>query len=421
MTEWLLLRVTREPDAPWSWAVVDAAGQLLIAPGDSTGAPLQAAATGRRMALLLPGADVALLSAALPVGNEAKLQPLVPFALEDQVSQDIELLHFALGQRDPFTGITTVAVVERVLLQRWLDQARALGVSPQAAFAESELVPAFPGQVTMVVSDDQLVLRSDIARTAVLPAADPLLALEMFLGVDADLSTVHLAVYAGAADWQKYSRQVEALRDRVATLKVQLSTGGMLALAARALPHSTAINLLQGSLRPKSATTNQWKKWRLVGMLAGALLLLHLLADVWQLRQLRKAEKSLDDSIAQVYAMAFPGQPAGADARRRMEQRLSGAVGDANQPGELMHVLAALSAARQNVPVVQLETLSFHRGSAQMKLGAPDAATLAQFGQALQAGGYSAQVTSGAARGTGYEGQIEVKMQDTRSAARGGK
>jgi general secretion pathway protein L len=373
------------------------------------------------VALLLPGSDVALLSASLPAGNEAKLQPLVPFALEDQVSQDIELLHFALGQRDVFTGITTVAVVERALLQRWLDQARALGLAPQAAFAESELVPAFPGQVTMVVSDDQLVLRSDTARTAVLPAADPLLALEMFQGAATDLSTVHLAVYAGAADWQQYSKQVEALRDRVATLKVQLSSGGMLALVARALPQSTAINLLQGSLRPKSAATNQWKKWRLVAMLAGALLLVHLLADGWQLRQLRKAEKSLDASIAQVYATAFPGQPAGADARRRMEQRLSGATGDANQPGELMHVLAALSAARQNVPVVQLETLSFHRGSAQMKLVAPDAATLAQFGQALQAGGYSAQVTSGAARGAGYEGQIEAKFQDTRSAARGGK
>jgi general secretion pathway protein L len=409
MTEWLLLRVARDPEGPWSWAVVDAAGQLLSAPSDSSGAPLLAAAAGRRVALLLPGADVALLSATLPAGNEARLLPLVPFALEDQVSQDIELLHFALGQRDAFTGITTVAVVERSLLQRWMDQAREQGLSPQAAFAESELVPGFPGQVTMVLADDQLVLRSDGARTAVLPAADPLLALEMFLSPSSELASVHLAVYSGAADWQKYSRQVEALRERVATLKVQLSTGGMLALAARALPHCNAISLLQGSFRPKSAATNQWKKWRLVAMLAGALLLLHLLADGWQLRQLRKAERSLDDSIGQVYATAFPGQPAGSDARRRMEQRLSGASGDANQPGELMHVLAALSAARQNVPVVQLESLSFHRGSAQMKLGAPDASTLAQFGQALQAGGYSAQVTSGAARGTGYEGQIEAK------------
>jgi general secretion pathway protein L len=413
MTEWLLLRVAREPATPWSWAVVDSAGQLLVAPGESTGAPLLAAATGRRVALLLPGADVALLSATLPAGNEAKLLPLVPFALEDQVSQDIELLHFALGQRDALTATTTVAVVERALLERWLDQAREMGLAPQAAFAESELVPSFPGQVTMVVADDQLVLRSDNARTAVLPASDPLLALEMFLGADADqaggLASVHLAIYSGAADWQKHSKQIEALRERVQSLKVQLSTGGMLALAARALPQANAINLLQGSFRPKSAATNQWKKWRLVGMLAGALLLLHLLASAWQLRQLHKAENSLDESIGKIYATAFPGQPAGGDARRRMEQRLSGAAGDANQPGELMHVLAALSAAQQNVPVVRLQSLSFHRGSAQMKLGAPDAATLAQFGQALQAGGYAAQVTSGAAVGAGYEGQIEAK------------
>ncbi len=82
-----------------------------------------------------------------------------------------------------------------------------------------------------------------------------------------------------------------------------------------------------------------------------------------------------------------------------------------------MHVLAALAAARQNVPVVQLESLSFHHGGAQMKLAAPDASTLAQFGQALQAGGYTAQVTSGAASGTGYEGQIDAKTQETHAVA----
>ncbi len=322
MTEWLLLRVTRGPEEQWSWAVADAVGQLLVAPSDATDAALLTAAAGRRVALLLPGTDVALLSATLPAGNEAKLLPLVPFALEDQVAQDIELLHFALGSRDALTGTTTVAVVERALLQRWLDQARKLGLSPQSAFAESELVPSFPGQITMVLAEDQLVLRSDSARTAVLPVADPLLALEMFLAPGsgnnaADLKSVQLAVYSGAAEWQRHSRQIEALRDHVATLKVQLSTGGMLALAARALPHSTAINLLQGAFRPKSAGTNQWKRWRLVAMLGGALLLVHLLADAWQLRQLRKAERGLDDSMGQIYATAFPGLPVGGDARRR--------------------------------------------------------------------------------------------------------
>lgn len=410
MTEWLLLRVAREADAPWSWAVVDAAGQLLAAPGEAIATQVQAAATGRRVALLLPGADVALLTVVLPAGNDAKLLPLVPFALEDQVSQDIDLLHFALGARDA-QGATSVAVVERALLERWLRQAGELGLTPQAAFADSELMPAFPGQVTAVLVDDQLVLRSDAARTAVLPAADPQLALEMFLTSATELSSVHLSVYASASDWKRYGPQVEALRDRLASLKVQLSAGGVLALAARALPQSTAINLLQGAFRPKSARTSQWRKWRLVAVLAGALLLLHVLAQAWQLRQMHKSEQSLDQGIGSIYALAFPGQPAGGDARRRMEQRVSGLAGDANQPGELMHVLAALAAARQNVPVVQLESLSFRRGIAQLKLGAPDASTLSQFGQALQAGGYTAQVISGAARGAAYEGQIEARSQ----------
>ena len=413
MTEWLLLRVARQADGPWTWAVVDAAGQLLAAPRDDTGPSLQSAAAGRRVALLLPGADVALLTAVLPAGNEAKLLPLVPYALEDQVSQDIELLHFALGPRNPATGSTAVAVIERALLEQWLARAAELGLKPHAAFADSELVPAFPGQVTVVLVEDQLVLRSDDARTAVMPADDPMLALEMFLPAVQDLSAVPLAVYAGQSDWQRHSKKIEALRDRFSSVKVQLSNGGLLALAARMLPQSmtqsAAINLLQGSFRPKSAATNQWKKWRLVAGLAAALLLVHGLAQAWQFRQLRKSEASLDQAISQVYAAVFPGQPAGGDARRRMEQRLTGMSGNANQPGELMHVLAALAAAGQNVPVVKLESLTFRTGAAQLKLGAPDASTLAQFGQALQAGGYSAQVTSGATRGTAYEGQIEAR------------
>jgi general secretion pathway protein L len=311
------------------------------------------------------------------------------------------------------TGSTAVAVIERALLEQWLARASETGVKPSAAFADSELVPVFPGQVTVVLVDDQLVLRSDDARTAVMPADDPLLALEMFLAPATDFASVPLAVYAGQSDWQRHSKKIEALRDRFTSVKVQLSNGGLLALAARTLPnamaHSTAINLLQGSFRPKSAATNQWRKWRLVATLAGTLLLVHGLAQAWHLRQLKKSEAELDQSISQVYATVFPGQPVGGDARRRMEQRMAGMAGSANQPGELMHVLAALAAAGQNVPVVKLESLTFRTGAAQLKLGAPDASTLAQFGQALQAGGYSAQVTSGATRGTAYEGQIEAR------------
>ena len=73
-----------------------------------------------------------------------------------------------------------------------------------------------------------------------------------------------------------------------------------------------------------------------------------------------------------------------------------------------MNLLAAVAAARQNVPVARLESLTFKPGSLQLKLTAPDATTLEQFNQALRAGGYRADLKSGSARGEVYEGLVEL-------------
>ena len=78
-----------------------------------------------------------------------------------------------------------------------------------------------------------------------------------------------------------------------------------------------------------------------------------------------------------------------------------------------MPLLAALSAARQNVPVASLEGITFKPGELQLKLSAPDAATLEQFSQALRAGGYAAQVSSGRQHEGGFEGQIDMKESGT--------
>lgn len=73
-----------------------------------------------------------------------------------------------------------------------------------------------------------------------------------------------------------------------------------------------------------------------------------------------------------------------------------------------MTLLAAVAAAKQNVPVAQLESLTFKPGGLQLKLTAPDASALDQFNQALRAGGYKAELKSGSAKGAAYEGLVEL-------------
>jgi general secretion pathway protein L len=407
-TDWLLLRIPSSSDAEISWVLADSTGQLLSLPSTDIGGGLHTVSTGRRVALLVPGSDVSQFRVALPSGNDAKLLQLAPFALEDQVSQDIDQLHFAIGQRDA-AGLVAVAVADRSQMQDWLTRATELQLIPHAVFAESDLAPVMPGHVTMVVAENQLLLRNDAGAPLLLPANDPALALEMLLGDAAGFPTAHLAVYSTPEDWELHGAAVEALRDRVASLNVQLSAGGLLAQFAQGMAHSSPINLLQGSFKPQRSSGPGWEQWRWAAALAGALVLLHGFGTFWQLHELNAAVAEKEQEINRLYDAIYPGQPPGESPRKALEKRLAALSGSASQKGELMHLLAAVAAAKQNVPVATLQSATFERGSMKMKLGAPDAATLEQFNQALRNSGYTANVTASSVRDGKYEGQVELK------------
>ncbi len=403
--EWLLLQLSSTPEEAPVWLATDASGARL--PDADAQADLVTAAAGRQVALLVPAGEVALFNVALPAGNEARLQQLAPFALEEQVSDDLDALHFAVGTRDAATGLVPVAVADRARMQEWLAAATALRVRPRALYAHSDLVPMLPGHVTLVLTPEHLILRDGTARPVAFPPDDPQLALSMLLGAR-PLADVHLVVHAEPAAWPRHEAVIEMLRPQLASLRVQLLTGGLLSLYAQGLSGSQPVNLLQGAFRQQVESSSDWRRWRTAAALLAGLLLLHAAGTLWELRQARATSAGLDAEIEQVYAAIFPGQRPGAAPLRAIETRMR-AVGDAGSPaGELMPLLAAVSAARQNVPVATLDAITFKPGELQLKLKAPDAATLEQFSQALRAGGFGAQVSSGRQLEGGFEGQIDM-------------
>lgn len=410
-TEWLLLRVPAQDDAPLAWAAADASGQLLAMPADEHDASLREMATNRRIALLVPAGDVSCFQVQLPSGNEARLAQLAPFALEDLVSEDLDQLHFAVGRRAADSGLTTVVVAQRARMEQWLARVATLQLRPALLVAEGELAPALPGHVTMLLADDQLLLRRDGGAPVSLPAADPQLALEMLLGADADLAGVNLSVYASAEQWPAHEAAIEALREHVGSYKVQLESGGLLALYARSIVEAQPVNLLQGAYKPAQSQLGGWTRWRAVAMALAALLVVHLAASWLELHRLRGESARVNQSIAQLYGRIFPGERPGAQPRRQLEQRLAQAAGAGIQQGELLPLLAALAAASQNVPIAKLESLSFKTGSMQLRLRTPDAEALELFSQALRAGGYGVETLSGTPQGDHYSGQLEVKAR----------
>jgi general secretion pathway protein L len=410
MADWLLLRLPRTPQEQATWAVVDARG---VAAGPAMGGPLSLAApraAGRHVVVLVPGSDVLLAQPELPPAKAgAKLQQLVPYALEEQLAEDIEELHFAVGRRQDDSTRVPVAVVARKRMDEWTTLLKSSGLEAEALYADSELLPQNPGQSVALLEEDTVVVRPPTGNASTLPADALDEALELALaGVEPGTPGGRgLILYTGAAEWQRHAPTVEAARERFEGIQIQLLTGGPLALFAQQLPTATATNLLQGPFTPAATHPVGWSAWRVAAILLAGFIGLHIVGKAAELTVLKHADHKLDASMEQVFHMALPGQPDTYEARRVMEQRLAAARAS-QVSGGFLSALQALVAAHRAAPEAVLEALTFRDGALELKASAPSVESLDRLSRQLRQQGWQARLTAGNPRGSAYEGSIQM-------------
>ena len=407
MSDWLLLRLPHAGAELATWLVVDARGAPMSPPQSGPLALAAARIPGRRVCVLVGGADVLLAQPEVPVKAGAKLQQLVPYALEEHLAENIEDLHFALGKRSAESARVPVAVVARALLDGWLAELRGAGIEPDAMYADSVLLPENPGQAVALLEADAVSVRPPGGTPVTLPADALSEALEIARG-GAEASATGgrgLILYTGAPEWQQHSAQVEAARPYFDGIKVQLLAGGPLALFAQQLPSTGAINLLQGPYAPVSSRGLGLKAWRVAAILLASLIGLHVVGKAAELQLLKRHERQLDASIRDTFRSSMHTEASAADARRLMEKRLAGARGAG---GGLLPALQALVQARDAAPGTSVQSLNFHSGDLEMKLSAPDASSLDRLSQSLRSNGWQADLTGGTNSGSAYEGRIQM-------------
>lgn len=415
MAEWLILQLSRGLEERCGWMLADEHGQALSAPRVGALAQAAADAGGRRIAAVVPSSDVLMTEVELPHKSGVRPQQIAPFALEEQLAADIETLHFAVGARDERSGRTTVAVVTRALMQQWLSALTAEGLTPAVLCGEAALLPENPGHTVVMIDGDTLSVRRAGQTPLALPATDMAAALEASLGPG--LAEDNLIFYAAPQDWHRYSSEAEALRGRCASLKVQLLNAGPLPLLAPQLAAGNFLNLLTGDFGLKSSFGGDWRRWRLAAVMAVALLAVHVGGLALELVQQQRSERVLDEAIGNVARRTLPGDSGTGAVRSRVEQRLLAAQGQSGGSG-LLSALSALAQAMGGVNGASVQAISFREGGLDLKLKASDAASLERVDQALRNGGWQAQLTSGTAAGSAYEGRIEMRPAGAATTAK---
>jgi len=410
MADTLVIRLPAQPDTPAGWMVVDADGARL---GVLQSGPLTLAApqaVGRRVVALVPGIEVLHAQPELPVRGGARLMQVVPFALEEHVADEVEGLHFALGKASAARPGTPVAALRRDRLNEWLAALRAAQITPDAVYADSAVVPTNPGQIILMIEADRLYVRRPDEPPLVLEVEPLSEALEL-TALTADSNVI---LYITKGDWQRHQAAIDPLRERLASLKVQLLPDGALPLLAQQAITDPPINLLQGGYTPHTKMGDQWRSWRVVAILGACFITLNLLGKGVEIWHLKSIEKGLDDSIARVFREAMPGEQNAVDARRRMEVRLTVLHGSSGGPSaNLLDMLSVIHTAVVQVPDAKVEAFSFRGTVLDLRVAASDVNSLDRLRRVVTDGGLQAELQSSNASEKGVEGRIQVKGHGT--------
>lgn len=329
------------------WAVADEDGKLVSAP---LSGPLSEAAVdvdGRKAIVVLRGDTILLTDAVVPGGSAARAQQAVPYALEEQLADDVDALHFALGSKGAGDRYP-VAVIGRGTMQTLLEQCSEAGLRPSEVVPETLALPNLP------TDEDDVV-----AWTALHHQAQTVIRLNGHNGFSTDDELVGIMLDGAKANLPEgkrpslvvFSTDPDAAFPTLDGIPVETRPlDNSLALYASGLAKSTHINLLQGDFSPKKNFDKTWKPWRWTLALA-AVVLVALFALVFQdVRQLEAEEAALDARIASTFKSVFPDKRMQRPTRQ-MQAALNDLGGGASGgfSSQMNHIAASLATQPQTV------------------------------------------------------------------------
>jgi len=344
------------------WAMYDERGVLTSEVQSGPLAHAAAKVEGRRAMLVLPGNDVLLAEAVIPGGSAARALQAIPYQLEDQLADDVDSLHFAIGAKGKEDNYP-VAVVGRETMDTVRDQCEQARLRPTEIVPETLALPKFDsdeiGQTTWtaLVDSESAVVRLNGYKGF---AIDNSMAGIMLDGAQQDLpEEISAAMVVYKAD--EYAHVPSSQNLEVETR----ACDNRLSLYASGLASAPRINLLQGDYSPNTKFDANWKPWRWTAALA-AVLGLVLLGSKWlEYRQLNTEIAQLDAQTEQAFRQALPNakmvRPL-SQLKTEINKRSGGSVGGFSD--NLSQVAASLATQ----PQTELRSFSFRDGRFDLDL-----------------------------------------------------
>lgn len=420
MRKQLFIRLSNEasvalPQASWVLREKDQ-GPGQIFSGDLREAAAQA--TGARVTVLVPSTDVLLAQVELPALKGQRLAKAVPYALEEQLADDVDNLHVAMGARNA-AGRVSNAVVSRQTLDNWLTQLREAGLHPDVVSPEVFGL-AWPEESesegwALLVEDGQVLLRTDAQMGLAFDVENILPVMRAALDGAAENKPASLSVnncdeqaLEDPAIWQELEGLCEREGVSLAQHQVHVAASAML---AQGFNEQVAINLLQGDYSIRGQLRKFFLPWRPVLILAVIWLVLQAGLSAFEYSRLQARQNALQAEVEQVFQQALPGSRLVPGQEKTLMQRaLNDLRGSGDSEQGLLALLSRAGPVLKSASGLRLRALRYRNQTLDVDMELTNLQAVDSLKQQLsQKAGLSVEIVSASARNNKVESRFSLR------------
>ncbi|MDY6994941.1 MAG: type II secretion system protein GspL [Pseudomonadota bacterium] len=372
-----------------NWARFDSNGSLI----DSLTAvtldtvPMPASS----VTVLLPTTEVVLTTADIPSKQRQRILQALPYALEEQLAEDVDQLHFALGQRLFDSGHVSVAIISQACMNAYQQQLAAHHIIPTLMTADVLALPQLAEGWVLLFLNHQVLVRTGS---------------QSGFAIESEGLTV--AMQAALQELEPPA-QLIVLRDKHTSIPLTALQGLGIPLVeheqercaglAQGLVknNSQPINLLQGDYRPVDKLALSWRPWRLTAILLVLWGGLYLGKQVLIYQQLQQQRQQLTATIERIYRDTFPEARRVVNPRVQMEQQLK-ALRTQPQQANFLRLLSQISPVFEQVPDLLLKRLDYRQGAFDIYMEMANLQALEKIKQKLEQLNFDVQVQNAVSR-----------------------
>jgi general secretion pathway protein L len=266
---------------------------------------------GRQVIVLLPIEDVFVTQLAIHAKNKKQLKKAIPFALEDELADDIEELHFATGSKTA-DGKHPVAVISKAKLEYLIDTLAELKIVPHLITIDIFGIHIEDNHWTLCIDQKHVIARVD-----------------KYNGFGCELRDLNDFIQIMTeAQGQKpeminvYCHPDEDIKELQKEPNVFVHDFWKPTNFVIGFDVEQSINFLQGPYAKSDKQSITLRPWKIAAVLATiwiGLLMTQIGIENWQLN---KIDSQLKAEIDRVFLQTFPQASTTQNARKRMEQEV---------------------------------------------------------------------------------------------------